>query len=201
MDANYYLGHIPLLLLCGRSQWSKESFDVLFQYGATVDSRDDLGRTCLHHCLSSSWMWACLFNPGEWIDIKRDGIIYLIERGADMFAVDASGQSASDLAYTGNSTELGNVKAYVWDYVLAHFGHPLLEPSQVHARVVHGGESYRQADFERLWKAKENLCPYYHEVLLLLTKENRFELEQEADSDDSSIDFSDGGADLDDLSD
>ena len=201
MDANYYPGHITLLLLCGSSQWSKESFDLLFQYGATVDSRDELGRTCLHHCLSSTWMWARLFSPDDWIDIKRDGIIYLIERGADMFAVDASGESVSGIACLGNSIELGNVKEHVWDCVLAHFGHPLLEPSRGHARVVDCGDSYRKLDFERLWKGKEDLCPYYHEVLPLFDEQLQFGQEQEEDSDDSSTDSSDGGADLDDLSD
>ena len=162
-----------LLALCSSNRWSPESLAVLLRRKADVMDRDDLGRTCLHLCLSKEWdlpYHGFPLNPSypHPIHIFSAGIILLIEHGADVHAKDGDGHSVSAYAYAKRTglkilEELGCVWGDVWDFALAICGYDISEFRRQHgvARRARYNARYTRQVFEGLWAGYEHLCPYY----------------------------------------
>lgn len=95
----------------------------------------------------------------------RDGLKYLIERGADVFAQNYEGRSVSDVAY-GNGPDDGTIgnsfRGDVWDCALANSGLVISDFRRRPRRAVYSNR-YTRRHFEVLWARNEHLCPYYND--------------------------------------
>lgn len=159
LDSN---GLTPFLSACrsvtrGQAH-SKRVFSFLLDRGADISDLDPTGQSCLHLCLKAK---VSLRNIKE----EREGLIYLIERGANVWARDRAGRSVSHVVYSTSYVDdrRGSFRRDLWDLVLTASGYNVLEVRGNIRRVgwypeTKGG--YSRADFRQLWKGREHLCPY-----------------------------------------
>lgn len=156
-------GWNPFLLTCQGAYFTVEKFGILLQRGASVYDRDDYGNTCLHKCLQGIHRRIYVGNVSH----ARDGLMYLIQRGADVFAENEPGESVSHAAYNivYTTDEEPHHRAFredVWDCVLANCGYDIYD-FRPHGRGAVYAKSYTRAHFEELWAGCEHLCPYYND--------------------------------------
>ncbi|KAB5567032.1 ankyrin repeat-containing domain protein [Coniochaeta sp. 2T2.1] len=89
-------GMTPLLLRCsGDYPATTESLALLLDRGADIRARDGVGRTCLHLPLLSEDLHPVRYRKCSSPDDVRKALRLLIRRGADVYAVDSDGCSAS----------------------------------------------------------------------------------------------------------
>ncbi|KAM6537767.1 hypothetical protein FALCPG4_003672 [Fusarium falciforme] len=170
-DINTYRtksGQSPLLAACnnGAYGYNWECFHRLLKFGANIEDRDGHGRTCLHLCIRN------LSRPGRLPEFET--IQYLVRQGADPRAVDKSGRSVSDIAYTMGEI-WGTKCSYpgdLWDAVLHSCGYDIarfrsgyrrraIYTTPAHNRVSH--KQYCRHSFERLWGGRGAECPYWND--------------------------------------
>ncbi|RWA07939.1 hypothetical protein EKO27_g7150 [Xylaria grammica] len=113
--------------------------------GANVNLRNGKGHSCLHF----------------------RAIKLLIERGADVYAVDLSGKSVSELAYVSmNGYHLGDgFVGDLWDAVLHDCGYDIAIFRKNHQRKPSYGGHYSRKHLEMLWEGKGDQCPYWNDAV------------------------------------
>ncbi|KAM7219462.1 hypothetical protein V8F06_005196 [Rhypophila decipiens] len=173
---SYCAGHY------GNSKYSVEALSLLFSRGADVNDLDCMGNTCLHLLLDDihheysfrRTLSDDSLSATEYLKQVRRAAVYLINRGADIFAVNDEGDSVSDRAYSGDP-----VRGYLWDIILADCGHDIATMRKgcgsigrlrrYHAtktRLRHTlGEGFTLDVFIKLWEENERLCPYYEKIM------------------------------------
>ncbi|KAF4466542.1 hypothetical protein FALBO_6589 [Fusarium albosuccineum] len=156
-------GNTSFLIACGNYDhgYTKEILNQFLELGANIHDRDRYGRTCLHICLGSLH-----FAHKRRQEFKA--IQYLVQRGADIFATTDAGESVSDIAYTtrGDFPGVSSYPGDLWDAVLSSCGHNIKDfRSGYRRRPRYRNErdhyNYCRHDFERLWKGREDQCPYW----------------------------------------
>ncbi|KAI9154913.1 Palmitoyltransferase akr1 [Paramyrothecium foliicola] len=163
-------GLTPLLQHCmNYGGYSHQCLRAMISMGADCTARDDLGRSCLHICISS------LKQPET--SRELEAICMLIRSGADPRAVDLDGTTVSEYAYDldRRHPEYGGLGVSyagdLWDSALQSCAYDIREfrcvhrqrtagYSQTHGRLGFIPE-YTRKDFERLWRGREELCPYW----------------------------------------
>ena len=172
-------GESPLLLLCDLSYFNVAKLTLLLRRGATVHDRSARcrGETCLHSCLAFSGI---LKGNSYFIGNIRDGLVYLIQQGADVRAKDDIGVSVSDVAYGVDTRKLtfrSRIREDVWDCVLTICGYDISDFRRRPRQAIYS-PTYSRMDFEELWAGYEHLCPYYDD------KDNEIYLSDIGDTDD-----------------
>ncbi len=95
----------------------------------------------------------------------RDGLLFLLERGADAYAKTFKGVSVSEIAYTSRfELYLGSYIGDLWDSVLALSGYEVVDFRRGFPRKGIYKHHYTREIFEQLWSGNENLCPYYDDA-------------------------------------
>ncbi|KAK8057368.1 ankyrin repeat-containing domain protein [Apiospora saccharicola] len=158
-------GLTPLLALCKRDFGCKlELVETLVSMGADITARDNMGRNCLHMRICNLY--------GPWSRREHDNIRYLTSQGADPEAIDDQGFSVSDIAYEAkllkyNTTQESSYAGDLWDSVLQSCGYNIADFRCVHRQrkarydepdMTYG---YGRINFERLWRGREQFCPYW----------------------------------------
>ncbi|KAI8719634.1 hypothetical protein NCS52_00744600 [Fusarium sp. LHS14.1] len=162
-------GRSPLLTACrnfnGGYNW--QSFHQILKSGASIEDRDELGRTCLHLCIEYSRLPNCDTDLREF-----EAIQYLVRKGADVRAVNKSGSSVSDIAYT-TGAEWGINCSHpgdLWDAVLHSCGYDIAQFRSGYRRraryttPAHNQVSpwnYYRHNFEKFWGERWEECPYW----------------------------------------
>ena len=124
-----------------------------------MHARDKSGWTCLH-----------ILTQGIRVCNQREisSLLYLINSGADVLAVDNAGKSVSDYAYSRNdndkSCDLDGYRGDLWDLALARCGYDIYEMREKHPHAPRYRRRYSRCGFEMLWNGFEDLCPYYHDT-------------------------------------
>lgn len=169
---------LPLLsFLCFGSRWSAENIAVLLQRNADVTDRDEMRRTCLHHCFRRHVICDHVragdeFTPdhdsSDQIQRYSEAIILLVKTGADVYAEDNDGRSVSAYAYSrpcgkSNKKKISCICGDVWDFALAMCGYEISKFRQKEGvpRKPRYTACYTRQTFQNLWAGHENLCPYY----------------------------------------
>ncbi|RSM20957.1 hypothetical protein CDV31_000004 [Fusarium ambrosium] len=113
-------GLSPFLALCHSYSYTKEHFRHFLRIGANLQDRDDQGRTCLHICFEGLHE----FDTGL---REFEAIEYLVQKGADPYAVDNFGRSVCDTAYTTNRrrTIKCSYAGDLWDAILHRCGYDI----------------------------------------------------------------------------
>jgi hypothetical protein len=155
------MGCTPLLTLArGYSGgYDPAKFDIFLRRGTNLKARDNWGRTCLHKCIKYARLAKC--------SDEQESLVLLVKKGADVNACDNCGTSISETAYTYSYHDeedgLAGYLGDLWDAVLSECGHDITEMRQGFPRRPHYARRYTREDFERLWRGREESCPYYND--------------------------------------
>jgi hypothetical protein len=189
----------PLILYCSFARLNVEGLALLLDRGADIHARDWTGGTCLHACVHNTDIE---MSKGG-LENARSGLIYLIRRGADVFALEGRGISVSQKAYSRCFPGASSANGDLWDSVLADCSFDVEQfPRTYGRRRVAYRHGYTRESFEQLWKGQEHLCPYYYDEETLTsdseTGESTYDdLDDRSDEEnhhyDSSSDSEDGG--------
>ncbi|KAI1278884.1 ankyrin [Xylaria sp. FL0933] len=148
-----------LLAACWHVAWDfKRKISLFLERGADITMRDSLGRSCLHICFSHLHRSA----PSTFISTQLEGIIYLLDNGADAYACDYQGVSVSEVAYEKRSlsNSVGSMLGDLWDSALHSCGYDIAKFRQHHQRRAAYTRLYERKDFITLWSGKPHECPY-----------------------------------------
>ncbi|KAJ3471643.1 hypothetical protein MRS44_001742 [Fusarium solani] len=164
-------GKSPILRACSNDMYGYnwQCFRQLLKFGANIEDRDEVGRTCLHLCIQDLRM------PSRNTTLREfEAIQYLVREGADPRAVDKHGRSVSDIAYTTGG-KWGITTSYpgdLWDAVLHSCGYDIAQFRLGYRRraryttSAHNRGSryqYGRHNFERLWEGRGVECPYWND--------------------------------------
>ena len=135
----------------------------LLEIGFDILDVDDFGNTCLH-----LFFLMCTDVPRalDW----ATSLVYLVSQGADVQAVNSSGQTISDIAYQRHcntypsNLDVSFMRGDLWDLVLVASGHDLADFRSFFPRTASYGKNYTREHFERLWKGREEQCPYWDDL-------------------------------------
>ncbi|KAH6984952.1 hypothetical protein BKA56DRAFT_655251 [Ilyonectria sp. MPI-CAGE-AT-0026] len=92
-------GRSPFLSYCSGMIWTVDGFQMLMRRGANIQARDAHGKTSLHLCV---WIYDSGYNSTA-PRAKFDALVYLVQCGADVDAVDDFGVSVSQTAYESDA--------------------------------------------------------------------------------------------------
>ncbi|KAI0542762.1 ankyrin [Xylaria digitata] len=140
----------------------QERISSLLELGADISIRDSRGRSCLHVFLSHT-------TPFSMLPKQLNGVVYLLDNGADPYAFDNEGVSVSDVAYENRTffflkKDTGSMLGDLWDTALHHCGYDIAEFRQRHQRKANYSSYYTRKIFETFWEGKEDKCPYWDDV-------------------------------------
>ncbi|KAF5550069.1 hypothetical protein FNAPI_7872 [Fusarium napiforme] len=151
-----------------RATSKKKAVAMLAAAGANLNARvakswspDDhqtLGFTCLH---------SLVYKAHRSRDRDElEAVVFLIQQGADILAVDHHQYSISMRAYLPNDgdnqySSKGTYRGDLWDAALTICGYGISVHREGYPRVPRYNRNYRRKDFERLWEGYEALCPYW----------------------------------------
>ncbi|RBR04202.1 hypothetical protein FVER53590_08826 [Fusarium verticillioides] len=151
-----------------RATSKKKAVAMLAAAGANLNARvakswspDDhqtLGFTCLH---------SLAYKAHRSRDRDElEALIFLIQQGADILALDHHQHSVSMRAYLPNDgdnqySSKGSYRGDLWDAALRICGYDVSSHRDAYPRVPRYNRNYRRKDFERLWEGYEALCPYW----------------------------------------
>lgn len=137
---------------------ARHKVQTLLERGYNINSSVD-GQTCLHILMAKDYTWL------EHIQSYLDFLIFVIDNGADIYAVDADGYQPSHHAYNATCEAdrlfCPSAKGDVWDSALAYFGYDMLETRRQYPREARYIQGYTRGDFEKLWRGREGKCPYW----------------------------------------
>ncbi|KNB08957.1 hypothetical protein FOXG_09640 [Fusarium oxysporum f. sp. lycopersici 4287] len=153
-----------------RATSKKKAVAMLAAAGANLNARvakswspDDhqtLGFTCLH---------SLVYKAHRSRDRDElEAVVFLIQQGADILAVDHHQHSVSMRAYLPNDgdnqySSKGSYRGDLWDAALTICGHDVSQYRHAYPRVPRYNRNYGRKDFERLWEGYEALCPYWND--------------------------------------
>ncbi|KAI0455022.1 hypothetical protein F5B21DRAFT_473465 [Xylaria acuta] len=147
-----------LRLCCHGSFDPARRIECLLNRGSRINETDSNGSTCLH-LFFRSW----ILPP--WEENWLDALIYVVQRGADVYSADMFGTTVSQIAYAErtckDSRYLGSYRGDLWDAVLHACGYNILEFRTAFPRRARYTRLYTRKDFESLWNGREHLCPYW----------------------------------------
>lgn len=142
------------------SQNNIKRLGFFLENGSSVQERGLDGSTCLH-----------LFFTGDVSPPSKqdwhDSLKFLIEKGADVYAEDESGQSVSHAAYSRNCSD-GAAWSYrgdLWDAVLDACGYDIREFRTGYPRTAGYTPEYTRSDFDSIWNGREKRCPYWNDAV------------------------------------
>ncbi|CVK86118.1 uncharacterized protein FPRN_06318 [Fusarium proliferatum] len=119
------------------------------------------GQTCLHILMSNDYLWL------EHIQSYLDLLMYLIDHGADVYAVDTDGYQPSHYAYNATCKAdhlfCPSVKGDLWDAALTRLGYDILETRRQYPREARYIQGYTRGEFETLWRGSHDDCPYWND--------------------------------------
>ncbi|GKU02493.1 hypothetical protein FLAG1_04099 [Fusarium langsethiae] len=92
-------------------------------------------------------------------------LVLLLEHGADPFAEDNQGRSISEIPYNklGLRDEILGSCGDVWDAALHASGWDIRQFRTIQRRKPRYDSFYTRADFEELWRGREDECPYWND--------------------------------------
>jgi len=127
--------------------------------GACINDTDPRGLAFLH-------LFFGRFNLGPSDQDWKDALIYLVLRGADVYAKDERGTSVSHIAYSRlcREWEPQSYRGDLWDAVLDACGHDVREFRKGYPRTALYTADYSRRDFEALWEGREERCPYWDDA-------------------------------------
>jgi hypothetical protein len=136
--------------------------DLLLSGGSHIDCVNTAGENLLHVVFNKI---NSLHGSGNWVKI----LAYIVSRGANIHATDASGRSVTRAAYHSGICPLceGNFGSFtgdLWDAVLVASGVDIYPFRQDSPRRASYTQDYSREHFERLWEGKEHLCPYWDDA-------------------------------------
>ncbi|KAI1126976.1 hypothetical protein F5Y10DRAFT_293223 [Nemania abortiva] len=144
-----------------------DKIKFLLDRGSSVDERSPCGLTCLHVFFLSD-----ILPPSkqDWLS----GLIYAIQRGANVFATSIFRLSVSEIAYAEwtcrdmggvfldhDIGDLGSYRGDLWDASLRACGYDIFDFRKAYPRKARYTRWYTRMDFEALWKDREDSCPYW----------------------------------------
>ncbi|KAK3312744.1 hypothetical protein B0H66DRAFT_379971 [Apodospora peruviana] len=142
-----------------------KALELLLRNGSSVHERDSNGRTCLHTFFDDSVRPPSNHYQYRW---KRL-LTFLISRGANVYATDYEVRPVSAAAYEKSCRDVkygsGSYRGDLWDSVLDACGYDILEfrKGEFPRRAEYTSQ-YTRADFEDLWKGREERCPYWNDL-------------------------------------
>ncbi|KAI7760616.1 hypothetical protein LZL87_009500 [Fusarium oxysporum] len=117
------------------------------------------GKMGLHYLMTKDCLWL------EYIPEYMDLLMFVMENGGDVWAVDDDGYLAAHCAYNitceANYLFCPSAKGDLWDAALSYFGYDILRVRKHHPRKARYTSGYTRRDFERLWQGREGDCPYW----------------------------------------
>ncbi|KAH7197902.1 uncharacterized protein B0J16DRAFT_329304 [Fusarium flagelliforme] len=149
-----YLGLSPFQRACTGLNIDKKILERHVEMGAVINGRAPGGESCLHLVLE--------FVGSTFVCFER--LLFLLQSGADPHAKDNQGRSVSDVAYNqlGLRDEIEGSYGDIWDAALHISGwNIVLFRRQNRRRKPRYDSFYTREDFEKLWKGRENECPYW----------------------------------------
>ncbi|KAI0540429.1 ankyrin repeat-containing domain protein [Xylaria digitata] len=151
----------PLLLACRAFNYDDiaERVRRFLDAGANVHLRNNSGQSCLHICLQNARTH--LKASHDLIRSQFHAIKLLIERGADVYAVDKFGKSVSGSVY---ADMISGFAGGLWDSVLQSCGYGIAEFRKNYKRSASYDENYSRRGFEVLWEGREDQCPYWNDA-------------------------------------
>lgn len=163
-------GRTALFILCDVNRLRDDGFYprdgirsivCLLDKGSNILTTDDRGWTCVHQFFR---YYRDVSNREECQRIPK----LLIDRGADIYAIDGLGRSVSDVAYSETCYDfrdkLGTYRGDIWDVVLDSCGYNIYDFRKTYPRKAKYDERYSRQDFELLWKDREHRCPYWDDA-------------------------------------
>uniref|UniRef100_A0A098DNM1 Azaphilone pigments biosynthesis cluster protein L N-terminal domain-containing protein n=1 Tax=Gibberella zeae (strain ATCC MYA-4620 / CBS 123657 / FGSC 9075 / NRRL 31084 / PH-1) TaxID=229533 RepID=A0A098DNM1_GIBZE len=149
-------GMSPFLKACTRLDRNKDIISHFLKIGACIDDRAPDGATCLRLVLECTTSTIISFEH----------LVLLLEHEADPFAKDNEGTSISEVAYNrlGLRDEILGSYGDVWDAALHVSGWDIRQFRTIRRREPRYDEFYTRADFEQLWRGREDECPYWDDI-------------------------------------
>ncbi|RBR17122.1 uncharacterized protein FIESC28_06624 [Fusarium coffeatum] len=157
LDWRNYHGLSPFQKACTVQNIDKKILELHVEMGAVINDRAPGGESCLHLVLE--------FVSSTFVCLER--LLFLLQRGADPHAKDNQGRSVSDVAYNqlGLRDEIEGSYGDIWDAALHISGwNIVLFRRQNRRRKPRYNLFYTREDFEKLWKGRENECPYWDDI-------------------------------------
>ncbi|TGJ81434.1 hypothetical protein E0Z10_g7345 [Xylaria hypoxylon] len=132
--------------------------------GVNVHLHDYRGQSCLHTCLQTAKLQ--FRRSHNLIRSQFHAIKLLIERGANVYAVNLDGESVSELAYIEMSgySFCGGLVGDLWDAALQSCGYDIAKFRKYHKRKGYYTNHYPREAFEVLWEGREDQCPYWDDA-------------------------------------
>jgi len=133
---------------------------LLLSNGSQVNDTDAQGFDCLHVFFSRP------VQPSK--VAMRDPLVWIINKGADIYGTDSLGRTVSQLAYSetcrSKAIKLGSYLGDLWDVVLDMCGYSISQFRKGFPRRAAYTKRYSRADFENLWGGHKDRCPYWDDV-------------------------------------
>ncbi|KAK2677744.1 hypothetical protein RAB80_006484 [Fusarium oxysporum f. sp. vasinfectum] len=138
---------------------ARHKIQMALERGYDINTTLD-GQTCLHYLMAKRYtLW--LNHIPSYLDL----LVFVIQNGADVYAVDVGGYQAAHYAYNATceacSLFCPSAKGDLWDAALAQLGYDIGEARRRHPRKALYTAGYFREDFERLWRGREGNCPYW----------------------------------------
>ncbi|KAK3900087.1 hypothetical protein C8A05DRAFT_17566, partial [Staphylotrichum tortipilum] len=116
-------------------------------------------------------------------------VIFLVSRGADVWATDCTGRSVSHVVYSPTVTDkyLGSYRRDLWDLALAANGYDVLKVRGNTRRVSHF--NYTRAHFRQLWAGREHLCHYPEDLEDTASDEDQEEAVEDEDGSSEDVSY------------
>lgn len=138
---------------------ARRSIHCLLKNGYDVNSILQ-GKTGIHYLMTKKIHLWLAFMP-EFMDL----LIFVMENGGDIWAVDDAGYLAAHYAYdvTCEADYLfsPSLKGDLWDSALSYLGYDILRFRRYYPRKARYMPGYTRQDFEKLWQGREGDCPYW----------------------------------------
>ncbi|KAI8677826.1 Helo-like-N domain-containing protein [Fusarium keratoplasticum] len=140
----------------------------LLDQGYSLHAKWKDGTNCLSQFFLTSESQGYLESRG-YVQVRREILLFLVNRGADVSSTDNKGRSVSYYAYnrvfcTPCSETYPAYLGDLWDSVLDECGYNILEFRRLAPRKARYTNIYTRRVFEQLWRGRERRCPYWNDA-------------------------------------